>query len=443
MSQDKDEKGQPAKMSDLTDDYSLKQVPESELQGTSDLTLVRMGFTVSSSDLLFGFTIGLYFSFWSAIGIALAYSIVVLTVSLLMGYIGMRERTSFALTSRFSFGKNGSRLPSLIMAAIITGFYGYILGITVDVFPGLNPLTIVLYSIVLGAVFLTISGLGFKRGLKWAGRVGVPLMLILVVVADILTVNHAGGWGAIVNAVPKDQGKLALASIIGLGVAKWMGGATVTPDLMRFAKGTKTLVVSTIGEFVVGNFGFNFLGLILGLGLGVADLGKAFSLIAISDLAIVAIFIQGVTVEMNELYAASLATSNMAGVKRFVSNLAVGIIGIVIGYIGVSQGIVASFLTYIGYIGYALPSIPGIIIADYFIVRKMHYPEGFANLASINWRAVLAYTVAVAISVYLGLYANDVLWHSTPLIGFFVYLLFSIPQIMKSWSISTARPAIS
>ena len=206
-------------MSDLTDDYSLRQVPESELQGTSDLTLVRMGFTVSSSDLLFGFTIGLYFAFWSAIAIALAYSIIVLTVSLLMGYIGMRERTSFALTSRFSFGKVGSKLPSLILAAIITGFYGYILGITVDVFPGLNTATMIVYSILLGAVFLVISGLGFKRGLKWAGRVGVPLMLILVVVADILTVNDAGGFGAIVNAVPKDEGKLALASIIGLGVS--------------------------------------------------------------------------------------------------------------------------------------------------------------------------------------------------------------------------------
>lgn len=428
------EKDQPAKISEMADDFSLRQVPESELQGTSDLTLVRMGFTVSSSDLLFGFTIGLFFTFWSAVGIALAYSIIVLTVSLLMGYIGMRERTSFALTSRFSFGRAGSKLPSLVMAAIITGFYGYILGITVDVFPGLNPATIVIYSIILGAIFLVISGLGFKRGLKWAGRIGVPLMLLLVVVADILTVADAGGFGAIVNAVPKEEGKLALASIIGLGVAKWMGGATVTPDLMRFAKGTRTLVISTIGEFVVGNFGFNFLGLILGLGLGVADLGRAFALIGVSALAAVAIFIQGITVEMNELYAASLATSNLAGVRRFTSNLAVGIIGIVIGYIGVSQGIVASFLTYIGYIGYALPSIPGIILADYFIVRRMHYPEGFANLSSINWRAIVAYALAVVISVYMGLYLKDVLWHSTPLIGFFIYLLISIPQIQKSWS---------
>ncbi len=429
-------------LADSVDDFSLRQVPESALQSTGDLTLVRMGFTVSASDLLFGFTIGLYFNFWSAIWIALGYSAIVSVVSILMGIIGLRERTTFALSSRFSFGTQGSKLPSFIIAAIIAGFYGYILGITVDVFPALTPVTLIIYSVILGIVFLVISGLGFKKGLKWVGRIGVPLMLLLVVVADILTVQHAGGFSAIVTAVPKQAGKLGLLTILGLGVSKWMGGATVTPDLLRFARNTKSVVISTIGEFIVGNFGFNLLGLILGLGLGIADLGKAFSLIGISALALLAIFIQSVTVEMNELYAASLALSNVAGIKRFTSNAIVGVIGIVIGYIGVSQGIVASFLTWIGYISYALPAIPGIIIADYFVVQKMHYPKGLEGLPAVNWRAIATYAVSIIISLYVGIYLHDVFWHSLPLISFVIYLLLSIPQIQRNWS-STSTSSMS
>src|SRR5579884_1181320 len=141
-----------------------------------------------------------------------------------------------------------------------------------------------------------------------------------------------------------------------------------------------------------------------------------------------------ITVEMNELYAASLAVSNTFGVKRFTTNLAVGIIGIFIGWYGVSQGIITSFLTFIGYIGYALPIIPGIMIADYFIVRKMHYPEGFEGLKPINWRAIAAFFVTLVINLYLGLYLKDTLWHSLPLISFFIYILLSIPQTMQSWS---------
>lgn len=421
-------------LSESSDDFSLRKVPESSLQGTADIALVRMGFTVSSSDLLFGYTIGLYFAFWQAIGVAFTYSAIIAVVSILMGLIGFRERTSFALSSRFAFGREGSRLPSFIIAAIIAGFYGYIIGITVDVFPKGGNIALIGYSVILGAVFLIISGLGFKRGLKWVARVGVPLMVLLVVVADVATISYVHGFGAILSAVPKDAGKLGLPVIIGLGVAKWLGGATVTPDLMRFGKNQRAVYISTLMEFLVGNFGFNFLGLVLGLGLGVSDLGKAFGLLGISALAIVAFVIQSITVEMNELYAASLAVSNTFGIKRFTTNLAVGIIGIFIGWYGVSQGIITSFLTFIGYISYALPIIPGIMIADYFIVRKMHYPEGFEGLKPINWRAIAAFFVTLVINLYLGLYLKDTLWHSLPLISFFIYILLSIPQTMQSWS---------
>ena len=165
-------------LSETTDDYSLRKVPESSLQSTADIALVRMGFTVSSSDLLFGYTIGLYFAFWQAIGVAFTYSTIVALVSILMGLIGYRERTSFALSSRFAFGREGSRLPSFIIAAIIAGFYGYIIGITVDVFPKGGNLALVGYSVILGAIFLIISGLGFERfemgGKSWCASHGAP-----------------------------------------------------------------------------------------------------------------------------------------------------------------------------------------------------------------------------------------------------------------------------
>jgi cytosine permease len=423
-----------ARLADNLDDYSLKRVPASATQSTWDIALVRMGLTVSISDLLFGYTIGLYFSFWGAVLVALSYSVIIAGISILMGFIGLRERTSFALSSRFAFGREGSRLPSLVLAVIIAGFYGYILGITVDVFPNhTNAAAVALYSLVLGAVFLVISALGFRGGLKWAGRIGVPLMIILVFVADFAAIAHAGGLGAIVHATPKQAGKMILASMIALGVSKWLGGALITPDTMRFGRNGWAVVGSTLAEFVVGNFGFNLLGLILGLGLGVSDLGKAFGLLGITVLATIAFLIQSVTVEMNELYAASLAVSNALGVNRVATNIAVGVIGIVIGYYGVTHGIIASFLAFIGDVGYALPAIAGVMIADYFVVRRMRYPEGLEGLPAVNWRAVAALLITIAINLYLGLAMKDVFWHSVPVIPFVLYILLSLPQTARSW----------
>jgi cytosine permease len=421
------------------DDYSLRRVPASAAQSTLDIALVRMGVTVSSSDLLFGYTIGLYFSFWSAVLIALAYSALVAATSMLIGYIGVRERTSFALSSRFVFGRDGSRLVSLIMAVIIAGFYGYILGITVDVFPSHTSAgAVAAYSILLGAVFLVISALGFRSGLRWASRIGVPLMIILVLIADYAAAHHAGGLAAITAVTPKLAGKMALGTMIGLGVSKWLAGAIISPDLMRFGRNGWAVVTTSLAEFVVGNFGFNLLGLILGLGLGASDLGKAFGLLGIAGLATAAFLIQSVTVEINELYAASLAVSNALGVGRVVTNTAVGVIGIVIGYYGVTHGIIASFLAWIGDISYALPALAGVMIADYFVVRRLRYPEGLEGVPAVNWRAVLAFLLSIALNLYLGLSRHDVFWHSLPIIGFVLYILFSIPQTARTWSAAAA-----
>ena len=426
--------GSESTITDSMDDFSLTRVPRTAAQRTLDIALVRMGVTVSISDLLFGYTIGLYFGFWNAVVIALSYSIIIAIVSMLMGYIGQREGTSFALSSRFAFGREGSRLPSLVMAIIIAGFYGYILGITVDIFPNQSAGAVALYSVILGIIFLVISALGFSNGLKWVSRVGVPLMIALVLIADYAAIGHVGGVGAIVSATPKLAGKLALPAIIGLGVSKWLAGACITPDLMRFGKNGRAVVTTSIAEFVVGNFGFNLLGLVLGLGLGVTDLGKAFGLIGITALATIAFLIQSVTVEMNELYAASLAVSNALGVKRLVTNIVVGVIGIGISYYGVTHGIIASFLTFIGFVGYALPAIAGIMIADYFVVLRMHYPAGLEGVPSVNWRAIAAFFISIAINLFLGLALKDVFWHTLPLIPFILYILFSIPQTMRSWS---------
>ena len=268
------------------------------------------------------------------------------------------------------------------------------------------------------------------------GRIGVPLMVALVVVADVLTIVHAGGLGAILNAQPQKAGGIALAALVGSGISKWMAGATISADITRFGRSASSVWTTTFAEFIVGNFGFNLLGLILGLGLRTSDLGAAFGIIGLTWLASIAFFVQSVTVETNELYAASLATANGAGLSRRTTNLIVAVLGVVIGFYGVSQGIIASFLTFIGYLGYALPVIPGIILADYYIVHRMNYSVALDRLPAVNTRAIVAFFVTIAINIVTGL-MGDSFWHVLPLFGAVVYLLLSIPQTRAAWRTTT------
>ena len=211
---------------------------------------------------------------------------------------------------------------------------------------------------------------------------------------------------------------------------------------MRFGRSPRALFASTAAEFLVGNFGFNLLGLILGLGLRSSDLGTALGLVGLTWLATVAFLVQGITVETNELYAASLASSNALGLSRRTSNIAVGVIGVIIGYIGLSHGATTNFLTFINYVSYALPRHP-----RYHPGRLLHrlpgmrYRTALADLPAVNWRAVTAYIAAVALSLLTGLDLGDPVWRILPLFGFVIYLVMSIPQVAAAWRTPLATAA--
>jgi cytosine permease len=393
-----------------------------------------MGYTVSATDLLFGMSLGLYFDFWTALYVALLSSIAICAVSILVGLIGQREGLTTALITRMTFGREGSRIPSLVIAAISVGFVGYSTAITADVLPGKGHAYWLVYIVALSVAYTLLSSVGFAKGLTWVGRISVPLMIIAVLVAVVAAINHAGGWSQIVNGAPAQPGKLGIVTMIALGTAKWMQGATVSPDITRFAKGASAVYTTTIAEFLIGNLGFNLLGIILGLAVGTGNMGQAFNTVGVGALATIAIFVQGFPHEVNNLYAGSLAGRNALDIPRLYVNLASGVLAAALAYYGLTQGLLQSFLRYLGYLAYAMPLIPGIMIADYFFICRGRYSRQVADADAVNWRAVAAFVIGLGINLYLGLVANDALWHTLPVIGFVLYLLFSWRQLMAAWS---------
>ncbi|MFI5661324.1 cytosine permease [Streptomyces sp. NPDC051684] len=102
-----------------------------------------------------------------------------------------------------------------------------------------------------------------------------------------------------------------------------------------------------------------------------------------------------------------------------------------LAYYGLTAGILDAFLTYLGYLGYAVPLIPGILLADYFLVRRGSCDLSEAAVAAVNWRAVVAFAVGLGINLVLGFVLEDELWHVLPLTGAVLYLLLSVPQLRR------------
>ncbi|MGH3586748.1 MAG: purine-cytosine permease family protein [Pseudonocardia sp.] len=420
-------------LAEATEDYAAERVPETGRRSTWAITFVRMGFTVSATDLLYGIALGLYFPFWTGLFIALGASVLIAGFAILTGLIGQREGITTALAMKLTFGREGTRLPALVIALLSAGFVGYSTGITAAVLPAADDLGL-LYCVVLSIMYTALSIVGFDKGLTWVGRISVPLMIVMVLIATVAAVSHAGGWAGIVEAEPAQAGALTVMAMLGLGVNKWMTGATVSPDITRFAKGPKAVYTTTLAEFIVGNFGFNLLGIVIGLGVGVADLGTAFTIIGVGALATVAIFVQGFPHEVNNAYAASLAGRTALGLPRIHVNILIGVIAAALAYYGLSQGILSSFLSYLGYLGYAIPLVPGILIADYFIVRRGRYRLQLDEVGAVNWRAMIAFFGGLAINLFLGLVVGDSLWHVLPLTGMLLSLIVSPREVRAAWA---------
>lgn len=422
----------------MIEDHGDIELPKQEQRSTLSVTIVRMGFTVSATDLLFGMSLGLYFHFWTAVAVTVISSIIISVTSILIGLIGQREGLTTPLAALMVFGRNGCRIPSLVIGIVWAGFVGYSTAITADVLPGHTPGWWLFYVIVLSVVYVYLNASGFAKGLLWVSRISVPLMLIAVTVAVIAAIRHAGGMSNIINGEPAQLGKVGFSAMVGLGIAKWLTGATTTSDITRFAKNATAVYITTIAEFIVGNLGFNLLGIIIGAAVGSADMAHAFSTIGVATLGAIAIFIQGFPHEVNAGYSASLGIRTAFSIPRLYACIAIGVGAAFLAYYGLTQGVLQSFLHFLGYIAYAIPLIPGIMIGDYFILHRGRYKTLVGDAQAVNWRAMWAFIIGLCISVYLGVALHDVLWRSMPIIGFVVYLLLSWKQALAAWS----KPAL-
>lgn len=91
---------QVSKKSLGSDDFSLSKVEESSTLKWYDVCVIYTTFTIIPTGIMLGVIIAKHFPFYEALTILALGSSVVITNALLMGFIGYRERTSFALTTR-------------------------------------------------------------------------------------------------------------------------------------------------------------------------------------------------------------------------------------------------------------------------------------------------------------------------------------------------------
>jgi len=347
-------------------------------------------------------------NWWQAVLIVFLGNLIVVVPMMLIGHAGAKHGIPFPVLLRSSFGTKGAKIPALARGLVACGWFGintwvggsaiYIILNTISgsAFQGeaLPWLGIDLAQIICFIGFWALHLYFIRQGtesIRWLETLAAPFLLLAGIALLIWAYVNAGGFGEMLSTPSQfvdggeKEGQLFATFFAGLTamVGFWATMALNIPDFTRFAKSQRDQVI----------------GQLVGLPLPMALF--AFISVAVTS-ATVTIYGEaiwdpvqlagkmggwGVIVALAALGIATLTTNlaaNVVAPAYGFSNLNPSKISFRMGgYITAGIGI-AMFPwklmeTSGGYIftwliGYSalLGPIAGILIADYFILRKRH-----------------------------------------------------------------------
>jgi cytosine permease len=352
------------------DDFALTRVPSSARYSWWSVATQRFGQISALSQFLLGATLGFGMTFWDAFWALTLGAVILEIVAIFVGVIGVREGLQTSMVARWTgFGHAGSSLIGLAIGISLIGWFGIQSGVSAA---GLESLLGGLpawgWSLVFGLAVTAIVLFGFGS-MQWVAYLTVPAFLVLVGWSIIRTLaDH--DLGALMSSAPAGP-PLTLLQGTTLVAGGFIVGAVITPDMTRFNRTTADVVKQTVVGVTLGEYVIGLSGVLLAHAVGSADIIT----IVTSSVGWVGtlVIILG-TLKINDwnLYSSGLGIVNFIGtvfgrhVDRGAVTLVVGVVGSVLA----AAGILDRFVDFLIILGVAFPPIAGIMVAEYFVVKR-------------------------------------------------------------------------
>lgn len=372
-------------------DYTFARVPKEAFKNFGAMFVIMMGFTFFSGSMWTGVTLANGLD-WNGFLLSVLLGGIILSVYTgTLGYIGSDTRLSFHLLCHYAFGRKGSYLPSLMIAATQIGWFG--VGAAMFAIPAAHQLAAVtgLSETVLTVIFVLICGSCMTasayhgiKGIEIVSWISCPLIAILGIASMTMAAqSYDGGFVAMFG---QSAGSLSLVSGIGLVVGSFVSGGTATANFTRFAKNNRSSVISTVCAFLIGNTLMFMFGGVAGAATGQNDI--FYVMIAQGTfMGIAAFLVLGAniwTTNDSALYTGALGLSNITKKSKHAMVLVSGIVGTVLAI-----WLYDNFTSYLTILNASLPCIGAIIAVDFFRDRE-RYHRPLEEERSINWTAIIA-----------------------------------------------------
>ncbi|OAV52026.1 purine-cytosine permease family protein [Enteractinococcus helveticum] len=424
-------------LADAAEDHALVSVPEHDRQSgwrlalspvsvaTALVIFAMAGFTV----VLAGFSIGLF--------VGLLIAVLAFTLSKALGNMAFATGVSSTITSRFfGFGLRGSSIGSIIFAFMILGFLaiesallyeGTLLMLDLD---DTWTTRIVIYGL-LTLLWISLAIFGLKIALNASGFMTIITLLVTVyLIVQIYVIQGANPMEVLTydGVVP---GGFVPKFEAAFGVMGATAGtiALVTTDFARYARSRKDVTILSLAGPIVQNLLMVVLGALVMIGgmpavidyilarnAGMspgeaAEAGStfimentgAFFVIFAGWIGFITIYASQAKAQAINAYSGSLSLVNLidalTGWKPGRASMVVA--GNIIALLMIAGGILGHFTQYLAYLGTMTFTMCGIMIADYYFVRRAKYTRATHKIENWNWAGLLTMALSSAVGFIL------------------------------------------
>lgn len=399
-------------------DKSAYMVQDSERKNLFSLTMVLAGYPIALSNFVIGGAVGVGMTFWDAIKTLIVGNAVLIAIATLTGMKAFETGYSTSFLSRRSFGRHGSSVFSFLLVISSVTW----IALNAEIFASLIIdtfswwiLPVSITSVLCIGLWLLSAVKGFE-GLEKVAVLGVPAALIMSIIGVVAAIIKTGGTAVILGYKPSEllSFSAGTASVVG----GWVFGATISPDVCRFAKSKKDSAVATIIAFVLGCFGLQLAGAIVAIATGHGDFVVAMRTLGLVLVAFIAAVFALWTTQQNNIYGAALAVQNvfegtkMEKVNYKIIATIVALVAAVFAFLDIYKMI----LPVVQFLSVLVPPVPAIIVAEEYIVKNNNEKKSLNVLSMIAW-------IVGGIASYLSLKAD---WFIPPVVGMLSSILIYV-----------------
>src|ERR1700674_5019171 len=362
-------------------------------------------------------------------------NVLVLIPMLLNAHAGARYGIPFPVFARASFGVLGANVPAILRALVACGWFGIQTWIGGE---GINAMITALAPgwghVAYGASFCfaffwMLNVLVILRGIetiRFLQGVSAPFLLLIGLALLLWARGKAGGFGPMLSTPSRFQSfgeffRFFVPSLTGV-VGFWATVSLNIPDFTRYARSQRDQMLGqALGLPATMTF-YSFIGIavtsatLIIFGQALWDPVAVLSRLG-NPLAVVVAMIALLMATLNVNVAANVVSpandfSNLS--PRRISFRTGGLITCLVGIAMQPWKLMANYGSYIfgwlvGYSGFLGP-IAGVLICDYFIVRKKKlmtedlYRRGgqYEYSRGFNWQAIAALAAGAAVA-FIGL----------------------------------------